>query len=81
MLVVALVRKTGSIFGYGEDEAGAIPGALVADRDPSVVPEEVLQFEAKAKPGLGAHGQAVHLSDQSENDIQDQLKASWNIFD
>ena len=78
MLVVALVRKTGSIFGYGEEEAGANQGALVADRDPDVVPEEVLQFEAKAKPGLGAHGQAVRLSDQSEKDIEDQLKASYH---
>ncbi len=76
MLVVALVRKTGSIFGYGEEGVVQSPGALVADRDSDVVPEEVLQFEAKAKPGLGAHGQAVRLSDQSDKDIEDQLKVS-----
>jgi hypothetical protein len=38
------------------------------------VPNEILQFEAQAKPGLGAHGQAVRFPDQSEKDIEDQLE-------
>ena len=73
MLVVALIRKTGGILGFGEDEVQS-PEALVADRGSVEVPEEIIKFEAQAKPGLGAHGQGVRLSDQSEKDIEDQLK-------
>lgn len=68
-IVLTLVKKTSNIFGSGESSE-----ALVDERGLLKVPDEVLQFEAQAKPGLGAHGQAVRLSDQSEKDIEDQLK-------
>jgi hypothetical protein len=48
----------------------------VVDRSLLKVPDEILQFEAQAKPGLGAHGQAVRFADQSEKDIEDQLKVN-----
>ena len=76
MIVVALVRKTGGILGFGEEQVQS-PEALVADRGSLEVPEEILKFEAQAKPGLGAHGQGVRLSDQSEKDIEDQLKVCF----
>ena len=69
IIVVTLVKKTSNIFGSSESSE-----ALVDDRGMLKVPDEVLQFEAQAKPGLGAHGQAVRLTDQSEKDIEDQLK-------
>ena len=76
MLALALFRKTTDIFGTA---AGGDPqaAARVADRVPLEVPEEVLKFEAQAKPGLGAHGQGVRLSDQSDKDIEDQLKVKY----
>ena len=73
-VVFVLIKKTKSVFGYNDDTEET-PESLVADRSlSSRVHDDVLHFEAQFKPGLGAHGQAVRFPEQSEKDIEDQLK-------
>lgn len=67
-LVLALARKTNSIFNVDDPAAGALVAL------PEEVSPELLAFEALAKPGLGAHGAAVRFQEQTEKDIEDQLK-------
>ena len=81
MLVMALFRKTTDIFGFAVvGDTQVVAEARVAGRVPAEVPAEVLKFEAQVKPGLGAHGQGVRLSDQSDKDIEDQLKVIQYMY-
>ncbi len=80
-LVMALVKKGSTFFGDtvplpGEPSLRAESGARVqiGDQEGDVAPREVLDFEGLSKPGLGAHGAAVRFPEQSETDIQEQLK-------
>ena len=38
------------------------------------VPQEVLDFEAQVRPGLGAYGKGVTLEEQTEDDIKELMK-------
>jgi hypothetical protein len=74
-LVMALVKKGSGFFAdtvplHGEPSLRE--GYEVRETD--AVPKEVLDFEAMSKPGLGAHGAAVRFPEQSETDVQEQLK-------
>lgn len=74
-LVYTLIRKSNdlihSILSSG-DELGVNSRASILER--IVAPKEILQFESLAKPGLGAQGSAVRFKEQSDRDIQEQLK-------
>lgn len=76
-LVMALVKRGSSFFS----ETVPLPGEPSlrvgqGENDPEadVVPREVIDFERLSKPGLGAHGAAVRFPEQSEADVQEQLK-------
>jgi len=74
VFVIMVFKTTTEDFGLTSDnDVKAKSETRVANHIPSEVPEEVLKFEAQAKPGLGEHGRAVRLSDQSDQDIKDQL--------
>jgi len=80
-LVMALVKKGSTFF----NEMVPLPGepSILGRADELIygennVPKEVLDFEGLSKPGLGAHGAAVRFPEQSEADIQNQLKVYVN---
>jgi len=78
---MALVKKGSTFF----NEMVPLPGepSILGRADELIygennVPKEVLDFEGLSKPGLGAHGAAVRFPEQSEADIQNQLKVYVN---
>ena len=47
---------------------------LIEAKEPEPVPQEVLDFEAKVRPGLGEKGRGVTLQEQTEDHIKENMK-------
>jgi len=78
LTVAYLFKKTSSVSENDLEN----PGNFDTLKDLGDVPAEVLEFEAKVRPGLGEHGKGVSLpKEQTEEDIKENMKLhSFNKY-
>ncbi len=80
-VIFTLIRKSNdliyTILSSGGESGVQSRGSLF---ERIAAPQEIIQFESLAKPGLGAQGNPVRFKEQSDSDIQDQLKVKvWQF--